>query len=245
MRLAFQTWREVETYLARSAGIIVPIGSTEQHGPTGLIGTDAICAEEVACRVGTIADALVAPTIAVGIAGHHMAFAGTMSHTPSLLIAVLREQVTALASHGFRQFFFVNGHGGNIATIQAAFAEIHALRWQTALPPVRFRLANWWDVPAVGALSRRFYGDADGSHATASEIAITRFALPDYAKKAVLEPQVAPSGGFQDAADFRRRFPDGRIGSDPGLSTAEQGGELLAAAADGLAETYRAFLAED
>ncbi len=46
------TWQEVETYLQQSKGIIFPIGSTEQHGPTGLIGTDAICAEAIAHGVG-------------------------------------------------------------------------------------------------------------------------------------------------------------------------------------------------
>ena len=40
MQLALSTWHEVEDYLRTSRGIIVPIGSTEQHGPNGLIGTD-------------------------------------------------------------------------------------------------------------------------------------------------------------------------------------------------------------
>ena len=48
MLLQHCTWAEVETYLERSLGIIVPIGSTEQHGPNGLIGTDAMCAEAIA-----------------------------------------------------------------------------------------------------------------------------------------------------------------------------------------------------
>lgn len=245
MKLAYQTWREVERYLAGAQGIVIPIGSTEQHGPNGLIGTDAICAEHMAWRAGELAGALVAPTVSVGIAGHHMAFAGTMSHTPSVLIGVLREQVAALASHGFRRFLFINGHGGNIATVNAAFAEIHALRWQAGAPGLRCRLANWWDVPEVGELARRFYGDADGSHATASEVAVTRFLLPEHCKDVDMEPKVAPQGAIHDAIDFRRRFPDGRIGSDPSLSTAAHGEELFAAAAKGLAAIYRDFMAED
>src|SRR5690606_10535684 len=48
MRLQLCTWPEVEARLAKSTGIIVPIGSTEQHGPNGLLGTDAICPEVVA-----------------------------------------------------------------------------------------------------------------------------------------------------------------------------------------------------
>ncbi|MFN9615234.1 MAG: creatininase family protein, partial [Dolichospermum sp.] len=52
MLLHLSTWPEVETYLQKSQGIILPIGSTEQHGPTGLIGTDAICAESISKGVG-------------------------------------------------------------------------------------------------------------------------------------------------------------------------------------------------
>jgi creatinine amidohydrolase len=73
MLLQHQTWQEVERYLSHSTGIILPIGSTEQHGPNGLIGTDAICAEVIARGVGEVANALVGPTIGVGIAVHHMA----------------------------------------------------------------------------------------------------------------------------------------------------------------------------
>ena len=54
MRLQLRTWPEVETYLKTSRGIIMPIGSTEQHGPNGLIGTDAICAEQIAWGVGEV-----------------------------------------------------------------------------------------------------------------------------------------------------------------------------------------------
>ncbi len=56
MRLQLLSWPEVESYLQRSRGVIVPIGSTEQHGPTGLLGTDALCAEGIALRVGEEAD---------------------------------------------------------------------------------------------------------------------------------------------------------------------------------------------
>ncbi|MFM7794653.1 MAG: creatininase family protein, partial [Microcystis panniformis] len=71
MLLQLSTWLEVESYLEQSQGIIIPIGSTEQHGPTGLIGTDALCAEAIAKGVGTQVQAMVAPTLNVGMALHH------------------------------------------------------------------------------------------------------------------------------------------------------------------------------
>ena len=67
MQLKLRTWQEVEAYLEGSSGIIIPIGSTEQHGPTGFIGTDALCPELIAEGVGEALGAMVAPTISVGM----------------------------------------------------------------------------------------------------------------------------------------------------------------------------------
>ncbi|NJM85211.1 MAG: creatininase family protein, partial [Leptolyngbyaceae cyanobacterium RM2_2_21] len=120
MLLHLSTWTEVEAYLQRSPGIIFPIGSTEQHGPTGLIGTDAICAEAIAKAVGENTQALVGPTINVGMALHHTAFPGSISLRPSTLIALIQDYIKPLAWAGFTRFFFVNGHGGNVNVINEA-----------------------------------------------------------------------------------------------------------------------------
>src|SRR3546814_5368725 len=100
MQLQLTTWPEVEAYLERSTGIIVPIGSPEQHGPTGLIGTDALTAEVIGRRVGEAEGDLVAPTNSYGLAQPHMAFTGTVTFRPSTLIQVVRDAVMALARHG-------------------------------------------------------------------------------------------------------------------------------------------------
>jgi creatinine amidohydrolase len=245
MQLWLQTWSEIETYLKRSQGIIVPIGSTEQHGPNGLIGTDAICADTIARGVGEAAGALVAPVISVGIAGHHMTFAGTMKIAPSTLIGLMRDYVTSLAHHGFTRFFFLNGHGGNIATVKAGFAEIFNERYLAGLPEVRCTLVNWWDCPGVEKLYTEFYGAAEGQHATASEVSVTQFVYPDHIKRVPLDPPVAPdSPHFYDARDFRRRFPDGRMGSNPGLSTPEHGKLFYEESVKGMTALYKQFLEE-
>jgi creatinine amidohydrolase len=246
MQLQLQTWQEVEAYLQTSRGIILPIGSTEQHGPIGLIGTDAICAEVIARGVGDATGALVAPTIAVGMAQHHLGFPGTMTMRPSTLIAVLRDMIDSLARHGFERFYFLNGHGGNIATLTAAFSEIYAARSLSAgsnVPPVKCRLKNWWANQEVQSLAKELYGEAEGSHATPSEVAVTQFAYPDAIKSATLDPPIAPRGDFGDAADYRRKFPDGRIGSNSGLATPEAGQRLYEAAVAAIAKDYQSWIA--
>ena len=246
MQLQLQTWPEVETYLARSQAIIVPIGSTEQHGPTGLIGTDAICGEVVGRALGEATGTLVAPTLGVGMAQHHLAFAGSMTLRPSTLIAVVRDWVGSLARHGFRRFYFVNGHGGNVATVTAAFSEIYAeasLAGAGNAPAIKCRLRNWYEMPGVKALSKELFGDQEGSHATPSEVSLTWHAYPEQERHLKLDPQVAPKGEFADAADYRRQFPDGRIGSNPDLASPAAGARLLAAATADLAEDLRLWLA--
>ena len=246
MLLHHCTWPEVEERLKRGAGIIVPIGSTEQHGPNGLIGTDALCAEVVARGVGETLDALVAPTISVGMAQHHLGFAGSITLRPSTLIAVVRDTVQSLARHGFDRIYFVNGHGGNIATVSAAFSEIYAARSLDGAGdnarPLRCKLKNWFDGPAIKALSEELYGDAEGSHATPSEVSLTQYAFPDSIKRAAMAPDIAPKGPIHDADDYRRRFPDGRIGSNPALASPEAGKRLYDTAVAEVAEAYREFL---
>ena len=243
MQLGLSTWAEVERYLAESDGIIIPIGSTEQHGPNGLIGTDAICAEAVAHGIGDQTGAVVAPVLAFGMAQHHMGFPGTVTLRASTLILVLRDVVTSLAAHGFRRFYFVNGHGGNIAIAHSAFAEIYA---QSSLSgeagELRCTLRNWWLRPAVTEIVAELYGDREGHHATPSEVALTQHLHPAHIKRVEMDPAPPADLDFADAVDFRRRFPDGRIGSHPALARPEHGQRLLAAVTADLAEDFQTFV---
>ena len=245
MLLNLCTWPEVEAYLGRSAAVIVPIGSTEQHGPNGLIGTDAICAEAIARGLGEATDALVAPVLAVGMAQHHMAFAGTMTLRPTTFIAVIRDCVASLAAHGFRRFYFVNGHGGNIAIAHAAFAEIYSERSMARAGAdnqagVACTLRNWWLRPPVVALAKELYGEHEGLHATPSEVSLTQY-VTGTVKTADMAPAPPATLDFADAFDFRRRFPDGRMGSHPALSSPEHGKRFYEAVVADLAPDYTAF----
>jgi len=245
MQLQLQTWQDVETYLQRSQGILVPIGSTEQHGPTGPIGTDALCAQAIAGGVGEATQTLVGPTLHIGMALHHTAFPGTVSLRPITLIGVVQDYLASLASAGFRRFFFINGHGGNIATLQAAFAQSYERLAEMGVPhaaEVRAQLGNWFLCRGVRELAQQYYGDAEGSHATASEIALMQYLYPEAIKPAPAMAQAPAGHPIYSAADFRRHYPDGRMGSNPSLSQPEHGERFYATAVEELAQDYRAFV---
>ncbi len=245
MQLHLSSWPEVETYLRRSKAIIIPIGSTEQHGPNGLLGTDALCPEIIARRAGDEAGILVGPTFNVGQAQHHMAFPGTIALRPSTMIAAMVDWAQSLARHGFERLYWLNGHGGNVQTINAAFSEIyHAITFDRASanhPPLRCTLRNWWELPTVGELCKQLFPVGEGSHATPSEVSVTYFAFPEAQKNVEMHPKIAPMGPIYDAEDYRRRFPDGRIGSDPGQASVEAGARIVDAAVKAVIGEFRQF----
>ncbi len=245
MLLHLSTWPEVETYLKQSTGIIIPIGSTEQHGPSGLIGTDAICAEIIAKGVGEENQAMVAPTINVGMALHHTSFPGTISLSPTTLILYLQDYITSLAKAGFKSFFFINGHGGNVATLKGAFSQVYEHLANLNLKDyeqVRCQVANWYMCREVYLLAKKLYGDQEGSHATPSEVAVTQFVYPNEIKKVELEIIVNKGYPIYGAANFRQNYPDGRMGSNPNLATPEHGQQLYDLAVIELTKTYQEFL---
>ena len=245
MQLVLSTWQEVEAYLATWRGIIIPIGSTEQHGPNGLIGTDHLDAEVVAKGVGDKIGALVAPTLTYGMSQHHLGFTGSVTLRPSTMIAMIGDIVQSLVRHGFERFFFINGHGGNIATMTAAFDEVYAnlsMRADGEASPVRCRMVMW-GASRVRAISDELYPGVDGQHATAAEVSLSQYYHREAIKQAQMSPKVAPPvGPFFDCFDYRRRYPDGRIGSDPSLSTPEHGERIFQAAVEDMVEAYRAFM---
>jgi len=249
------TWPAVEAYLHQSTGIVVPMGSTEQHGPTGLIGTDSMTAQAVAHAMAISCGALVGPTLALGPAQFNLGFPGTVSLRPGTLIRVIVDYVQSLSVQGFRHFYFLNGHGGNLAPAQCAFQELHADHslGRTGSPALQFRLRSWWDYPQPNALRQHLYGAAEGMHATPSEVAITRALSPDVCPSDTLAAPPALDAGFirshagdnhANAAEHRAQFPDGRVGSHSALGLAEHGREFVRLAAADAAQDYLAFVAE-
>lgn len=234
MNLQEKTWVQVEEYLKKSKRIILPVGSTEQHGPTGLIGIDYLSSWEIAQVVGVRTQTLVAPPLCFGMAVHHMAFPGTMTLSPVTYIQVVTELIQSLARHGFNEFIFINGHGGNIAPLTSAFCQAKQNREEYDI-----KLFNWWHLPEVTAYESKVFGNENGFHATCGEISVTMFTHPEAYKE--IPPQKfspTPDRPHWPMApeEFRRTFTDGRMGSNPSLSSAEHGKVLFNLAVDSICQ---------
>ena len=161
------------------------------------------------------------PTFNVGQAQHHMAFTGTITLRPSTMIAAMLDWAQSLAHHGFERLYWLNGDGGNIATINAAFSEIyHGVTFGkdqkpgSNRPPVRCMLRNWWELQGVGELNRQLFPVGEGSHATPSEVSVTYFGYPEAQKRVEMTPashRPVPSTTRKTIADASPTGVSGRI----------------------------------
>jgi creatinine amidohydrolase len=124
MRLESATWTDLE---ATAAGrtLLVPIGSTEQHGPHLPLGTDTLVAVAVAEAVADRRDEVVlAPAVPYGSSGEHAGFPGTLSIGQDALEQVLVELVRS--ADAFGAVVLVSGHGGNAEPLARAVARLTA-----------------------------------------------------------------------------------------------------------------------
>jgi creatinine amidohydrolase len=228
MNLQEMSWEEVGAYLETRNDAVLPVGSTEQHGPIGLIGTDALCATAVAEGAAAFSGTIMLPPVAYTPAPFNMAFPGTISVSETTFSALLSDIIAALATHGFRRLYVLNGHGANLAPMRALA--------DTA--PLSMRIRSWWDYPETNALRQSLYGDWEGMHATPSEIAITQ-ARHRRIERAPLPAPRALDAAFRAAhagdrhgppEEHRAEFPCGRVGSWSELARPEHGADLLALA---------------
>ena len=110
IRLQEMSWQDVATYLQGDDRIIIPVGSTEQHGRFAPLGTDTYVATSLAEDAASQEKVLVAPPLWFGWSPHHLVQPGTISIRAEILLEVLFDALESLATGGFHKFVLVNGH---------------------------------------------------------------------------------------------------------------------------------------
>jgi creatinine amidohydrolase len=155
---------EVEAFLSDHGTVIVPTGSTEQHGPHGVLLTDALIPTEVARRAAPRVGAVVGPTINYSLSYPHVGFTGLVHIRIPTFMALIEDLCAAYAAIGFRRIVFLNGHYDNTYAIAYACAAVaDRLR-----PEVKAFPINYWDGMTAEEAAE-FFDAANGLHANKAE----------------------------------------------------------------------------
>lgn len=144
-RLWKLTWEEAAAIAKATDAVLVPLGTTEQHGRHLPLDTDAYIATELCECVALAAHkrgltVLVAPTLDFGVSWYHRDFAGTLWLSPDLFINAVLEICKSLTHHGFERKVIVNCHGGNAAALTVAINRFYDETGE------RMLLAQWWEL---------------------------------------------------------------------------------------------------
>jgi creatinine amidohydrolase len=124
VQLAEISWSDAGEVFKAVDVALLPVGSTEQHGPHNPLGTDHMVAAALSRAVGERTGVPVLPVIPVGVSEHHRQFPGTLWVPPSVFREYMKAVALAATSHGVRKLLFMNGHGGNTASLIEVAGEL-------------------------------------------------------------------------------------------------------------------------
>ncbi|MBX6390741.1 MAG: mycofactocin biosynthesis peptidyl-dipeptidase MftE [Frankia sp.] len=197
--------------------VLLPLGSTEQHGPHLPLDTDTRIAVAVAHGVAArLPGLVVAPPLAYGASGEHAGFPGTLSLGTTALTSVLIELLRS-ADDTATSVVLVNGHGGNAAALRAATRRLTAEGRQ---------VLTWAPRTAVVARAGVSAAAAD-LHAGQAETSLLLHLAPDLVRLDAAVRGPSPSIGDLVRQGVRPLSPTGVLG-DPTGASAALGAALLA-----------------
>ena len=221
--------------LPRDVVCVLPIGAIEQHGPHLPVATDALIAEAISTELDVACDGelLIMPSINISLSQHHLAFAGTLTIDHDTFRATVSQVIDSAFRHGFRRFFLINAHGGNIA--QGA-ATIEALT--ATMPDCEIVLATWFRA-ASNELRPLVEGEYPAvGHACEFETSLIMAIRPDLVDRATIADDGLTSassllrGDMLSGARVTHSVPFDRITKTgvwgkPTFASAEKGRKIL------------------
>lgn len=244
--LTEMTWPEVKEALKTVRIAIIPLGAHEQHGPHMTESCDAVLAEEMSKRLAArlYPEALVTPTVNMGISPHHLHFPGTISLQPTTLIAVLRDMISSLKGHGLKHFLILNAHGGNQATLGVATEQL-TRELEVAIYYAK-TTASAKDV-MDRRLESKLYGHSCDREVSEALYLAPQLVRPDKLEKADLQEgkwrKLRPGNPLQGFYYYEDMTRNGCLG-DATKATREIGEEIVETALARLALAVKEVLSE-
>lgn len=222
--------------------VILPVASTEQHGPHLGTGVDTFLCTEVcrraAVRVAEKRPVVVAPTVWMGLAEHHVALGGTFTLSLKTWHSLLHDLCEAITRAGFHHILIVNGHGGNMAALTALTTDL------TRDLGVPVASATYWTLASEAGEVASILEDQEGLiHACEAETSMMMAAHNDIVYHDRLEEAVGPNTGMAELLSpaimrwrsFAEISPSGVVG-DARRASAEKGERLFEVMAEKLAD---------
>lgn len=234
MHLSELTWKDVDA-LSREVLVVLPFGALEQHSHHLPLLTDSLIVTAIAQRLERVRSerVLLAPTFWIGASEDHLMFPGSLDCGLQLHVDLVVEQASSLARHGFQKFVMLNGHGGNVETIQVANRML-----KERFPHGTFACANYWQV-AAAEINGLLETQRGLGHACELETSIILATHPQLVRTEATRPdgvKLPPAlRGVRVARTFAERTQHGGFG-DPTTASAEKGERLLAAIVQRLVE---------
>ena len=205
MRIRDRNWMQIEEYLKHDDRAVLPLGCTEQHAYLSL-SVDSILSETVALDAAQPLGIPVFPVVPYGPTASFMAYPGTVSLQLKTYLALVRDVLDSIVTHGFKRILVVNGHGGN----QPAANLIEYMMQEN--PAIEVKFHSWWKAPKTWAKVQEI--DPMASHASWMEnFPITR--LVGVAQPSHQQPMVDYSGmASMTTKQVRELIGDGNFGGD-------------------------------
>jgi creatinine amidohydrolase len=243
VHLAHLTWPEAQEAIKRNPLVILPVGSTEAHGPHLPLDVDTHQVGHVAALVAERTGALVAPTLPYGYATTWMEFPGTMTLQADTFQQVLCELASSILRH-FRRVMILNGHRPNNTSVDVA-----ARRAIDALPPdsdAKVTAVSYWEPGALRVHALRKSKVGGMGHACELETSFQLATRPELVQMDALRDVRPPLVGWDlvapgEPARTYARWPapsaeHPAIFGDPTVASAESGRLFLEAVVDALVE---------
>jgi creatinine amidohydrolase len=218
------TWPEAEIALTATRPVILPLGSTEQHGPHMSMGTDNVMASFWAKRLAESCDGLYLPTLNYGQVWSAREFPGTISLSPSALEAVLVDVADSLYRHGVRRLVLLSGHMGNAQVMVSA-----ARRLLELFPDmVTVRICYPSTKRVMDGIAETPLWDGNNFHAAEIETSLMLAVAPE-ACRMELAPSEYPEvpAGYAGRVVPWREFSRTGVFGDASAATAEKGERLI------------------
>jgi creatinine amidohydrolase len=192
---------EVEAFLRDHDTVIVPVGSTEQHGPHAPLATDVVIPVEVGRRVASRVGALVAPSVDYALSYPHVGFTGVVHLRVSTFMSLIEDLCASFAAVGFRRIVFLNGHYDNTYAIAYACASAaERMPAGTRAFPV-----SYWDGMTADEAAE-FFDASNGIHANKGETAAVLAINPDLVDMELANVEFPPFPAVASPAPVHTAF---------------------------------------